>query len=77
MAFTPEYITVHGDLVDDDGEPLPQEMEMWVRDPVECVRELLRNPAFKDVTDYRPRKIYQDRAKKERYFGEMSSGKWW
>ena len=50
---TCEIITSTGDQVDEDGEPMPAEkLELWRRDPVECVSELLGNLAFKDHLKY-------------------------
>jgi Plavaka transposase len=35
-----------------DGGMMSKEVELWRRDPVECVRELIGNPAFREVISY-------------------------
>ena len=39
---------VDGDRVR-DGETTTEDLELWMRDPVECVKEMIENPAFKGV----------------------------
>ncbi|KAJ7235918.1 hypothetical protein B0H12DRAFT_1075978 [Mycena haematopus] len=51
--------------------------ELWFRDPVECVKELLGNPSFKDVMDYAPKRQFVDAEGVEQLLKEMSSGGWW
>ena len=54
-GWTCDIVTSKGDLLNEAGEPLPSEkLELWRRDPVECVRELLGNPALKDYLKYAP-----------------------
>ncbi|KAI9570728.1 hypothetical protein HD554DRAFT_2203745 [Boletus coccyginus] len=36
-----------------------EELELWMRDPVTCVRELIDNPAFDDSMAYTPEKVYE------------------
>ncbi|KAG1742960.1 hypothetical protein EDD22DRAFT_982148 [Suillus occidentalis] len=50
------------------GKPLH---ELWWQDPVECVRELIGNPAFKDYLSYVPKKVYADPQGKMRVYDEM------
>ena len=35
-----------GDHVGDDGKMMSEDLELWMQDPVECVKELVGNPAF-------------------------------
>jgi len=39
-------IDVEGDLVGEDGAMKQETVELWRRDPVECVEELIGNPAL-------------------------------
>jgi hypothetical protein len=77
-AWTLDIITSEGDRRNEDGELMPPEiLELWLRDPVECVRELMGNPMFKDVLKYAPKKAYLDPEGKNRIYDEMWSADWW
>ncbi|KAL0069193.1 hypothetical protein AAF712_003881 [Marasmius tenuissimus] len=41
-------VRLEGDRTDEDGRQMTEELELWMRDPVECIRELIGNPAFRD-----------------------------
>ncbi|KAF8873161.1 hypothetical protein BD779DRAFT_1452149, partial [Infundibulicybe gibba] len=56
---------------------LTEEVELWKRDPVECVKELIGNVAFRENMKYALTKIYEDEDGKNRGYDEMSSGDWW
>ena len=45
-AWTCEMIDVEGDLVGEDGAVKQETVELWRRDPVECMEELIGNPAL-------------------------------
>ncbi|KAG1867247.1 hypothetical protein DFJ58DRAFT_904528 [Suillus subalutaceus] len=70
-------VTVRGNIEDEKGEMLQEEVELWSRDPVECVKELIGNPAFKEHMAYSPAKAYADRAGQHRVIDEMWTGDWW
>ncbi|TCD59805.1 hypothetical protein EIP91_011412 [Steccherinum ochraceum] len=72
-----DEIAITGDLRGENGELLTETVELWRRDPVECIRELIGNPAFRDVMKYAPEKVFTDSEKTSRRFDEMSSGNWW
>jgi hypothetical protein len=44
---------------------------------VECVRELIGNPAFADSMEYAPERIYTDKAKTNRVINETWTADWW
>ncbi|KAF8152285.1 hypothetical protein B0H34DRAFT_111607, partial [Crassisporium funariophilum] len=56
---------------------MEEELELWMRDPVECVRELMGNPAFKNFMAYAPEHIFTDEAGTKRVFDEMWTADWW
>ncbi|KAI0665542.1 hypothetical protein C8Q78DRAFT_1072936 [Trametes maxima] len=58
-----DIVDVVGDEINAKGEPLTEELELWRRDPVECIRELIGNPAFKDHMSYAPVKVTRDGGK--------------
>ena len=77
-GWTCDIVTSKGNLLNDDGEPQPSEkLELWRRDPVECVRELLGNPALKNYMKYAPERVYEDNERNSRVFDEMWTANWW
>jgi hypothetical protein len=79
-------IRVHGDVgpVENDGfenPPAPddesEELELWMRDPVACIQELIGNPAFERNLAYTPEKVYVDQEGRTRRYDEMWTGDWW
>jgi hypothetical protein len=64
--------------LNEDGDPLPAEkLELWRRNPVDCVKELLGNPALKNHMKYAPERVYEDMEGKTRIFDEMWTANWW
>lgn len=54
-----------------------EEVELWYRDPVECVRELIGNPLFDGKLAYAPEEHYEDRDGTREVRNEMWTGQWW
>ncbi|KAF8506129.1 hypothetical protein JB92DRAFT_2737015 [Gautieria morchelliformis] len=75
--FLCETITVHGDVKDANGEYMTEELELFYRDPVECVCELMGNPAFRDSLHYVPERVFEDKKRTERIYNEMWMANWW
>ena len=68
-----------GDELDADKKPKREIVEMWYRDPVECVRELVGNPTFQKQ-GYKPIRVYQnfmDGRIINWEFSEMWTAEWW
>lgn len=77
-GWTCDIVTSKGNQVNDEGDLMPVEkLELWRRDPVECVRELLGNPALKEYMKYAPERVYEDVEQTTRVFDEMWTGDWW
>jgi hypothetical protein len=72
-----DIVTITGDIVDENGVRMEENVEVWRRDPVECVKELMGNPAFKNNMSYVAEHIYLDKGGKVRIFDEMWTGDWW
>ncbi|KAF8511158.1 hypothetical protein JB92DRAFT_3083509 [Gautieria morchelliformis] len=70
-------IKVCGNVIDADGEPIIEELELFHQDPVECVRELLGNTTFRDVMCYAPERTYVDEKHSERIYNDMWTADWW
>ncbi len=69
-------MSIEGDE-NEDGTKTTEEVELWRQDPVECIRDLIADPAFKDSLAYAPEKAYGDAEGKERIYNEMWMGDWW
>jgi len=54
-GWTCEILMVEGDVVGEDGKMMTEEMELWRHDPIECMKELIGNPAFKNFMSYVPK----------------------
>ncbi|KAJ6628364.1 hypothetical protein B0H10DRAFT_2209647 [Mycena sp. CBHHK59/15] len=77
-----KFLDIKGDLPDLDKDPTGntmrcEQVELWWRDPVECVKELLGNPVFRDVMRYAPEKLYADRGETIEVMNEMWTASWW
>ena len=72
-----DIVTIMGSVVDENGLSVEENVEVWRRDPVECVKELMGNPAFKDHMSYVAERAYMDEEGKVRIFDEMWTGNWW
>lgn len=66
-----------GDEVDDSGNKKTEPLELWRRDPVECIKELMANPAFANHMRYEPERLYEDEEGTKRIWSEMWTGDWW
>ena len=81
LPIGPEWkccmIEVSGDRPDENGNIMHEEVELWYRDPIECMKELIGNPAFKDYISYVPEHVYLDKEGKTRVFDEMWTCNWW
>ncbi|KAJ6585887.1 hypothetical protein B0H19DRAFT_1060069 [Mycena capillaripes] len=77
-----KIVDTKGDLPDLDKDPTGatmrrEQVELWFRDPVECVEELIGNPAFRDAMRYAPEKLYQDKKETIEVVNEMWTASWW
>ena len=72
-----KIIKTTGDLQDEDGHLLTEDNELWIRDPVECIRELIGNPAFRDYVAYGCQQVFVDKEGTTRRYDEMWTGEWW
>ncbi|KAJ7612278.1 hypothetical protein FB45DRAFT_875154 [Roridomyces roridus] len=75
-------LNTRGNVPDLDKDPTGatmrrEENELWWRDPVECVKELIGNPAFRDAMRYAPEQLYADAAGTIEVIDEMWTGSWW
>jgi len=78
-AWSCKKITVQGNREDEsgNGQTLHEDVELWAWDPVECVRDLIGNPLFKDHMVYTPSRAYRDQAGLHRVIDDMWTADWW
>jgi hypothetical protein len=74
-----EIVTAAGNKLDENGEMMKEDLEMWMQDPVECIKELMGNPAFHDYMVYVPERVYGNKSGTEssRIWDEMWTANWW
>lgn len=72
-----EIIKAMGDKLGENRRPMVEDLELWFQDPVDCVNELLSNPAFKEFTSYTPEHVYSNKEQTERIYDETLTGDWW
>ncbi|KAI0694820.1 hypothetical protein C8Q76DRAFT_634235 [Earliella scabrosa] len=72
-----EFFEAVGDERDEDGNLRIERVELWRRDPVECVRELLGNPLFRQHMRFAPERLYADGEGKQRMYSNMHTAEWW
>ena len=68
---------VDGDRLGDGGEGMSEDLELWMRDPVECMKELIGNPGFKESMSFVPEHVYADENGTNRIYDEMWTADWW
>ncbi|KAG1884906.1 hypothetical protein F4604DRAFT_1676341 [Suillus subluteus] len=76
-AWNCKKVSVKGNRTDENGQSLHEDLELWTRDPVECIKELIRNPLFKEYMVYAPSRAYKDKAGTERIIDDMWTADWW
>ena len=76
-SWTVETLELKGDVMGKNGHHKKEILHLFRRDPVECIRELMGNPAFKDKIRYAPEKVFEDAEGRNRIFDEAWTGTWW
>ncbi|KAG1829050.1 hypothetical protein DFJ58DRAFT_848827 [Suillus subalutaceus] len=61
-AWSCKKVSVKGNRMDENGQSLHEDVELWMRDPVECIKDLIGNPLFKQHMVYAPSRAYKDEA---------------
>ncbi|TFK34351.1 hypothetical protein BDQ12DRAFT_613687, partial [Crucibulum laeve] len=72
-----ENITLTGDVLDEEGNAMKEELELWYHDPVECIHELMGNPIFANVMKYTPEKVFETNSCESQIINEMWTVEWW
>ena len=72
-----DIVKVAGDLDGEDGERMGEELDLWRRNPLECIQELIGNPLFKDKIVFEPAQFFTDEACSNRLIDEAWTADWW
>jgi hypothetical protein len=72
-----DVVKVSGDIWGDGGEMMGEELDLWRRNPLECIQELIGNPAFKDKMMFEPAQFFADEACTNRIIDEAWTADWW
>lgn len=64
-------------MLDEQGNPRTEEVELWKHDPVACIQELIGDARFKDYMHYAPEHVYMDGEGKSRVYSEIATADWW
>ncbi|KAG2151133.1 uncharacterized protein EDB93DRAFT_1240176 [Suillus bovinus] len=70
-------INVVGNRTANDGQREMEDLELWLHNPVDCIRKLMSNPEFDQGVSYVPERVFADKEGKTQVFDEMWMGDWW
>ena len=60
IEWSLRMVDVEGDIMGADGKLLTEEVELWLRNPLDCIRELMVNLNFVDAISYEPQRVFDD-----------------
>ncbi|KAJ7579726.1 hypothetical protein C8J56DRAFT_1006594 [Mycena floridula] len=72
-----EIKTITGTIKALNGESMTENVELWMRDPLDCIQELVGNPMFKQHMDYAPYHIFYCNDGTNWGYDEMTTSDWW
>ncbi|CAE6492373.1 unnamed protein product, partial [Rhizoctonia solani] len=70
-------VTITGDKIGPDNKPVIEKVELWFRDILGVIQELLENHTYGKDLVFAPREEFNDPEKTERKYDEMWTGDWW
>ncbi|KAI1790862.1 hypothetical protein LXA43DRAFT_1095078 [Ganoderma leucocontextum] len=71
-------ITVTGNVLDAKGRAMTEKLELWGRNPVEVVAELIGNPRFHGEIKYAPQVVIVEEGEDaNRRYEDLSDAEWW
>lgn len=76
VAWIHHSVTLEGDILGPDDKPLKEELELWARDPVAVIKDLLSNPSFAGNIDFEPVRVWLDEQGKTRCISETNTADW-
>ncbi|KAJ4488961.1 hypothetical protein C8J55DRAFT_534745 [Lentinula edodes] len=79
-GFTCTPMKITGNIKDTNGDFRTEILELWHRNPLECVAEILANPLFTNHQVFEPERVFRqqkDGVPSNREYNEMWTGNWW
>jgi hypothetical protein len=70
-------VTVLGDKRDPKGMLMREELELWLRNPIDCIQDLMQNPIFQNSMAFAPERVYRDSQGRKRVYDEAWTADWW
>jgi len=70
-----EELEITGDEWDDKGKLKSEVFQLWKQDPVECIKELIGNQAFRNNLRYSSQWAYEDENGETQIFDEYVDGR--
>lgn len=67
---------MEGDIVDKSRQMKKEVLELYHRNSVECIKELIANLAFNGCIEYEPKWWFEDVFSEKPLIGEISSVDW-
>ena len=69
-----DIVNIVGDLEGPEGGRMG---ELWCHNPLDCIKELIGNPAFKDKMVYEPAQFFTDKYHTNCIIDEVWMVDWW
>jgi hypothetical protein len=69
-----ETVEVKGNMIGAEGKPVTESVELWFRDPVECIQALIGDPTFRENLAYAPQKVFTSGSGTTRIYDEAWTG---
>ncbi|KAF8208319.1 hypothetical protein K438DRAFT_1930687 [Mycena galopus ATCC 62051] len=76
-AWHCQLMELTGDEVDEKGVKKKEVVELWFRDPLDCICELLGNPAFRAKQGFVLHQIFRSAEKENWESSKMWTASWW
>ncbi|KZV93297.1 hypothetical protein EXIGLDRAFT_646321, partial [Exidia glandulosa HHB12029] len=77
VPWNVKKVRVIGDVKDENGDNMAEDLELWYRNPVDVVKDLLSNALFEDLLVYEPVRAFLEESKETRAIDEMWTADWW
>ena len=72
-----DIVKVTSDINGENGETMGEELDLWCRNPLECIQELIGNPLFKDKMVFEPAQCFTNEACSNCVIDEIWTANWW